>query len=135
MYIKTCVSSILCNEVLWLHCIILLIIDLNNIHGFNTLKYILWILSKKTNVSSWHILPCLSPWLFHVHLFFKFAIQKCWCNMWMINFPSKWEVGIELTIFIIIHLDINENMCRFSMPNICSRPWITNMGFIVDLRN
>jgi hypothetical protein len=39
-----------------------LIIDLNNIHGFNTLKNILWILSKKiANVFSWHILPCLCP--------------------------------------------------------------------------
>ncbi len=37
----------------------LLIIDLNNIHGFNTLKYILWILSKKTSIFGWHTLPWL----------------------------------------------------------------------------
>ncbi len=39
----------------------LLIIDLNNIHGYNRLKYTLWILSKNTSVFGWHILPCLCP--------------------------------------------------------------------------
>jgi len=39
---------------------LLSIIDLNNIHGFNILRYILWILSKKiASVFNCHILPCL----------------------------------------------------------------------------
>jgi hypothetical protein len=48
MHIKTCVSSILCNEV---KDIIFFINNLNNIHGFNTLKYVLWIFSQKKQVS------------------------------------------------------------------------------------
>ncbi len=41
---------------------LVLIITLNNIHEFNILRYILWILSKKlTSVFDWHTLPCLCP--------------------------------------------------------------------------
>jgi hypothetical protein len=40
--------------------LLLLIIELNNIHEFNTLKHILWIFSKRTtSVSGWHTLPCV----------------------------------------------------------------------------
>jgi hypothetical protein len=41
---------------------LMLIIDLNNIHEFNILRYTLWILLKKTtSVFNWHTLPCLCP--------------------------------------------------------------------------
>ncbi len=41
---------------------LMLIIDFNNIHEFNILKYILSILSKIVAiVSDWHTLPCLCP--------------------------------------------------------------------------
>jgi hypothetical protein len=39
---------------------LMLIIELNNIHEFNILRYTLWILFKKTtSVSNWNTLPCL----------------------------------------------------------------------------
>lgn len=40
---------------------LMLIIDLNTIHEFNILRYILWIFSKTTNVSNRHTLSCLCP--------------------------------------------------------------------------
>jgi hypothetical protein len=59
MHIKTCGSSIFCNEVKSLYK--LLIVELNNIHRFNISNYILWIFAQKTSVFDCHTLPCLCP--------------------------------------------------------------------------
>jgi hypothetical protein len=62
MHIKTCGSSILCNEVKKnpFLLIIVLIIVIKYIHAFNLLRLILWIFSNiYIYITKWHILPCL----------------------------------------------------------------------------
>jgi hypothetical protein len=61
-----------------------LIIYLNNIHAFNTLKYTLWIFSKKiTSVSNWHTLLYLCPYgLLHIKINDKWLNN---INPWILN--------------------------------------------------
>ncbi len=57
------------------------IINLNNIHGFNILRYILWRFSKKPSVPSWHTFPCVCPWSCSLPQFWNFVTkQKLKCT-------------------------------------------------------
>ncbi len=98
----------------------LLIIYLNNIHGFNT-----WVLSRKTSFFGWHTLPCLCPWKW---LFFKFLIYhilmfitlKKSFMIWSSHGPQTYlnhmesKCLVDIRNFIKIKIHLNQFLSIFA---------------------
>jgi hypothetical protein len=76
MHIKIYGSSILCNE---MKEFLMLIIDLNYIHEFNVLTYILCILSKKKMFPTYNFTMLMLRYLWvWINLDFLMMVHKCW---------------------------------------------------------